>query len=295
MRAAAKLSRSGRTRLWRLRRQWRLAALVAPALFVLAILIGLPLLNMIRLSFYPAYPGPPAFTLDHYTTFLTDPYFLKMAATTFSLGVTVTLLCGVVGYPVAYYLVRSKSRWKNLIFVIVISPLLVSIVVRTIGWTIILGNQGLVNAALLAVHAIDEPLRMMDGFWSVVVGMVHVMLPFMILSISTVIGKIDRGLEEAAATLGANPVRTFFRVTLPLSSRGIAAGSVLVFCITLGSFIIPYWLSRGKLVVLAVDIYNEIITFGKWPFGAAAATVLSAGTVVALSVYLLLLRRMNRS
>ncbi|MCC6792333.1 MAG: ABC transporter permease [Thermomicrobiales bacterium] len=275
------------------RRALRIAALILPALIVLAVILVYPLLNMIGLSFYKEYPGPFAFTLEHYAAFLTDRYFLNMALTTFALAMTVTAMCAVIGYPVAYYLVRSRSKLKHLIFLVVISPLLVSIVIRTIGWTIILGNEGLINSTLLASGVVDQPLRLMDGFWSVVVGMVHVLLPFMVLSIAAVIGKIDPSLPEAAATLGAHPARSFLFVTLPLSIRGIAAGSILVFCITIGSYIIPRWLSRGKLLVLSIEIYNEVINFVNWPFGAAASTLLSAATVVLLVVYLLVLRRLE--
>ncbi len=278
----------------RRRRQLRIAALILPALFALAVLLVYPLLNMVRLSFYAEFPGPAVLTLEQYRSFVSDEYYLRIALTSFMLGLVVTVCCAVIGYPVAYYLVRSRSRWKNLIFLIVISPLLVSIVVRAIGWTIILGNEGLVNTVLLGLGVIEERLKLMDGFFSVVVGMTHVLLPFMVLSIAAVVGKIEPAVEEAASTLGANPLQTFLRVTLPLSIRGIAAGSILVFCITLGSFIIPYWLSRGKLQVLSVSIYNEIITFVKWPFGAAAATLLSAATVATLAAYLLLLRRLER-
>jgi putative spermidine/putrescine transport system permease protein len=141
----------------------------------------------------------------------------------------------VIGYPVAYYFVRSRSRYKHWIFLGVISPLLVSIVVRTIGWTIVLGNEGLVNNLLRGLGVIREPLALMNGFWTVAVGLVHVLLPFMVLSIASVLGKIDPALEESAEILGANPFWTFWRVTLPLSIQGMAAGSILVFCLTIGA------------------------------------------------------------
>lgn len=265
-----------------------------PTVIVLGVILIYPMANMVQLSFTKEYPGRFVFTLEHYAAFLGDGYFLKLAFTTFALALAVTVICAVVGYPVAYYLVKSRSRLKHLIFLIVISPLLVSIVIRTIGWTIVLGNEGLINSALLGLGAIDAPLRLMDGFWSVVAGMVHVLLPFMVLSIAAVLGKIDPSLPEAAAMLGARPVWSFVHVTLPLSVRGIAAGSILVFCITIGSYIIPRWLSRGKLQVLSIDIYNEVISFVNWPFGAAAATLLSAATVLILLGYLLFLRRLER-
>jgi putative spermidine/putrescine transport system permease protein len=203
----------------------------------------------------------------------------------------VTLLTAVLGYPVAWYLVRSRSRWKHLLFLAIISPLLVSIVVRTIGWTIILGNEGLINALLLGLGLIAEPLRLMQGFWSVVVGMVHVLLPFMVLSIAAVLGKIDPSYTEAAYTLGANPVRNFVRITLPLSVQGIAAGSVIVFCLTIGAYITPIWLGRGHVTVLAIAIHEQMVVLVDWPMGAAASMILTFGTVVVLLAYGLITRR----
>jgi putative spermidine/putrescine transport system permease protein len=275
----------------RSRRRLTIAALILPTIAVLSVLLVYPLLNMVRLSFMDAYPGPWDFTLKHYAAFLGDPYFLSMGWTTFALAVTVTAFCALIGYPVAYYLVRSASKVKHLIFLVVISPLLVSIVVRTIGWTIILGNEGLINKLLIGAGIIGGPLRLMEGFWSVVVGMVHVLLPFMVLSIAAVIGKIETTLPEAAATLGARPLWSFIYVTLPLSIRGIAAGSVLVFCATIGSYIIPHWLSRGKLQILSIEIYGQVFSYANWPFAATASAILSIATVAILLGYLLLLRR----
>lgn len=278
------------------RRSRRLGVLglLAPAAALLGVLFVYPLVNMAGLSVRTKFPGAWSYTAEHYAKFATDPYFLRVTQTTFLLAIGVTLLTIVVGYPVAYYFVRSRSRYKHLIFLAVISPLLVSIVVRTIGWTIILGNEGLVNGLLRGLGLVREPLALMNNVWAVMVGLVHVLLPFMILSIASVLGKIDPALEESAAILGANPARTFWRVTLPLSIQGIAAGSILVFCLTIGAYITPWWLGRGKVLLFSTTIYDQILVIIDWPFGAAAAMILVAATLAILLLYFALIRRVGR-
>ena len=257
-------------------------------------LFAYPLISMGALSVRTVFPGAWQLTGEHYAKFLTDPYFQRVTLTTFRLALTVTVLTIVIGYPVAYYFVRSASRHKHWIFLGVISPLLVSIVVRTIGWTIVLGNEGLLNNLLRGVGLIREPLALMNNFWTVAVGLVHVLLPFMVLSIASVLGKIDPTLEESAEILGANPFWTFWRVTLPLSIQGIAAGSILVFCLTIGAYITPWWLGRGKVLLFSTTIYDQILVIIDWPFGAAAAMVLVGGTLIILLAYLAFVRRVAR-
>lgn len=274
-------------------RRLAVLGLLAPAGLLLGVLFIYPLANMATLSVRTKFPGAFTYTGEHYAKFVTEPYFLQVTQTTFALAMVVTLLTIILGYPVAYYFVRSRSRLKHLIFLAVISPLLVSIVVRTIGWTIVLGNEGLVNNLLRALGLTREPLALMNNFWSVTVGLVHVLLPFMILSIASVLGKIDPALEESAAVLGANPAWTFWRVTLPLSVQGIAAGSILVFCLTIGAYITPWWLGRGKVLLFSTTIYDQMLAIIDWPFGSAAAMVLVAATLVVVIVYFALLRHVG--
>lgn len=276
------------------RRRLAVLLLLLPAAVLVGVLFVYPLANMAALSVRTRFPGPWSFTLGHYTKFATDPYFLRVTETTFALAIGVTLLTIVLGYPVAYYFVRSRSRYKHWIFLGVISPLLVSIVVRTIGWTIILGNEGLVNGLLRRAGAIREPLPLMNNVWSVGLGLTHVLLPFMILSIASVLGKIDRALEESAAILGANPARTFWRITLPLSVQGIAAGSILVFCLSIGAYITPWWLGRGKVLLFSTTIYDQILVIIDWPFGSAAAMILVAATLTVLLIHFAAIRRVGR-
>ncbi|MDE1569379.1 ABC transporter permease [Aquabacter sp. P-9] len=271
-----------------------LAALLGPAVLLLGVGLVWPFLMMARMSVLDRFPDPTGLTLEYFQTVLTDPYFLRIIGRTFSLAVVVTAITAVIGYPVAWFLARSRSRWKHLVFLGVISPLMVSIIVRSIGWTIILGNEGFINALLTALGIIDTPLRLMQSFWSVVAGMVHILIPFMVLSVASVLGKIDPAYAEAATVMGANPVRTFLKVTLPLSVQGIASGSVIVFCLTVGAYVTPVMLGRGKVSVLAMTIHEQMVVLVDWPTGAAVAMVLTFGTMVVLTLYGLFLRRHAR-
>lgn len=271
-----------------------LGALLGPAVLILGVGLVWPFVMMARMSVLDRFPDPTGLTLEYYHTVLTDPYFLRIIGRTFSLAVVVTAITAVVGYPVAWFLARSRSRWKHLVFLGVISPLMVSIIVRSIGWTIILGNEGFINALLTALGIIDTPLRLMQSFWSMVAGMVHILIPFMVLSVASVLGKIDPAYAEAATVMGANPVRTFLKVTLPLSVQGIASGSVIVFCLTVGAYVTPVMLGRGKVAVMAMTIHEQMVVLVDWPTGAAVAMVLTFGTLVVLTLYGLFLRRHAR-
>jgi len=268
--------------------------LVLPGALLLGAGLLWPFATMINMSFLDKFPGETAHTLQNYLQFLTDEYFLNIAIRTFSMAIVVTALTAIIGYPVAWYLARSTSRYKHLVFLGVVSPLLVSIVVRTIGWTILLGNEGLFNSFLVTIGVIDEPLRLMQSFWSVVAGMVHVLLPFMIVSIASVLGKIDTSLIEAAGVMGANPLKTFTRVVLPLSIQGIAAGSVIVFCLSIGAYITPIWLGRGHVTVMSISIYEQMVVLVEWPLGAAASMILTVVTLLILLAYGLFIRRNAR-
>lgn len=283
-----------RPRRFRARRAATIAALLSPGVILLALVLIWPFFVMLGLSLVERYPGPFVPSIAKYAEVLGDSYVLRVGLRTFFLAVTVTAITAVLGYPVAWFLARSRSRWKHLVFLGTIFPLLVSIVVRTMGWTILLGNEGLVNAVLRATGVIEEPLQLMQSFWSVVLGMVHVLLPFMVLSIAAVLGRIDAAFSEAAMTLGATPARSFLTVTLPLSVQGIAAGSVIVFCLTIGAFITPLWLGRGHVTIMAIAIHEQMVTLVDWPGGAALAMLLTAATLILLAGYGLLLRRWAR-
>jgi putative spermidine/putrescine transport system permease protein len=283
---ASRRARSGRS--------LRSLLLLVPGLIFIAAALVWPLVIMFRVSLLKRFPGTAVYTIAKYAALLDDNYFIDIAIRTFALGLVVTMITAVLGYPVAWYLARSPSRWRHLVFLGVIFPLLVSVVVRTVGWTILLGTQGVINKSLIALGIIHDPLILMESFWSVAVGLVHVLLPFMILSIAAVLGRIDKSYSEAAATLGATPTRNFLSVTLPLSIEGLAGGSVIVFCLTIGTYITPIWLGRGHVTVLAISIFDEMVTLVDWPTGAALGMLLTTATLLLLGAYGVFLSRYTR-
>ena len=235
--------------------------------------------------------GETGFSASHYVEFFEDSYLLGAALRTFLLALTVTVISLLLGYPVAWYLVHGGQRCRRAVFIAVMAPFLVSIVVRTLGWTILLGNEGVINHALEALGLVQTPIPLMRSFWTVVAGMVHVFLPFMVLSITSTIGAIDLSLSEAAALLGANPAMGFRTVTLPLSIQGIASGSIIVFCLSTGVFLTPLWLSRGSVSVMATVIKQQVLDAADWPSGATTAMILTIVTLAIIATYNLAVRR----
>ena len=195
-------------------------------------------------------------------------------------GCLVTLGCLVVGYPVAYYLARTPSRWRGFALFLVISPLLVSAIVRNIGWFPLLSQSGAVNWLLLKLGLIATPLSLINNFTGVVIGLVHALLPFMILTLTTVIQRIDVDLEEAAANLGAGPLQTFWRVLLPLSLPGVVSGSLLVFAMAISAYTTPAILGGNRVLVMATYIAQQFRTVLNYPAGGTAAALLLLFAIV---------------
>jgi putative spermidine/putrescine transport system permease protein len=270
----------------------QLPILLTPA-SVIGCLMVMSALLMLSISFLDSFPGWTSLTLEHYLDFFQNRYLLQAGLRTLSLAAVVTSVCLVLGYPVAWFLVMGRSRFAHLVFLAVLTPLIVSIVVRTFGWTILLGNEGLLNKVLMGLGIISSPIQMMRSFWTVAVGLIHVFLPFMILSLTSTLGRIDPSLGEAAATLGSRSVRTFLKVTLPLSAQGIATGSIIVFCLATGVYLTPLWLGRGNVTVLAIAIQQQILEAGDWPTGAASAMLLTAFTLLLVAMYGVFIRRVG--
>ena len=203
------------------------AGLLSPSLILLLVGFLGPVALMLPISFRPYVPGQgigDTFTLQHYVRFVTDDYYLEIFGRTILLGTTVTLLTLVIGYPLAYYLARTTSRWRSWLTILVVFPLLLNLVVRTFGWIALLANRGLVNEMLAGLGWIETPIRLMFNFTGLLIGLTHIFLPFMVLMLVGAIQTIDRSVEDAARVLGANWGSTFLRVTLPLSIPGILSG-----------------------------------------------------------------------
>lgn len=254
---------------------WALFAL--PMLVTLSFVFLIPILSLILVSFH-SMTGPAqvndAFTMENYRNFFTDTFYLKILLNTFTLGAVVVACCLIISYPVSYFLARTRSRWRGLLLFLVVSPLLISAVVRNIGWFPILSNTGLINWVLQSLGIVDHPLPLISNTTGVVIGLVHALLPFMILTLTAVVQRIEPELEEAAASLGAGPVQTFWTVLLPLSVPGIIAGSLLVFTMAIAAYTTPVIMGGNRVLVMATFIAQQFRTVLDYPVGATAAAAL---------------------
>ena len=258
--------------------------LLSPSLMLLLGAFLAPLAFLVPVSFRPYVPGRgigEGFTGEHYVRFFTDLYYLEIFGRTILLGAIVTTMTLLVGYPLAYFLARTKSRWRSWLTILVVFPLLLNLVVRTFGWIALLANRGLINETLSAVGLIEGPLRLMFNFTGLLIGLTHIFLPFMVLLLVSAIQTIDRSVEEAARVLGASWSETFLKVTLPLSTPGILSGSILVFVLTISALVTPRLLGGPTYKVMSTLIYEQFLSLLNWPRGSAMATIL---TVVAIAI-----------
>jgi putative spermidine/putrescine transport system permease protein len=267
----------------------RRGLLVLPAVLFLIAFFVLPLVDNGLRSVIS--PETGKITLARYVQLLTDPFYLRVIAETLILSTFVTIICILIGYPVAYHLVRYSGRWSGLIIFLLIAPLLTSIIMRTYGWQVLFARRGLVNTLLVQdLGILGQPIRILNTPEIVVIGLVHVLVPFMVLSIASVLQGIDRRLEESAQLLGANRLRTFWEVTLPLSFEGISTGSILVFMIANGSFVTLVLLGGG-LKTLPLLIFQQFNTTRDFGMASAMSTVLLVVALACLYVQLRLVRR----
>jgi len=274
-------------------------ALLLPSLLFLAAFFALPALGLVSYSVLTQAPdgtvGLPL-TLEHYRHFFATPLYARVLRTTLEISLITTALAIVLGYPVALVMVRSPPPIRQAITIIVIAPLVVSVVVRTYGWQLILGNgpTGILNWLLLNSGIAKSQVALLYSETAVVIGSLHVFFPMMVLPLASTLGKIDPRLEDAARTLGATAWRTFRRITLPLSLPGLTVGCTLVFSLTAGSFVTPAILGGTSGQMLGVLVEQQILVVYNWPFGAAVATVLVAIVLGANVVSVRLLDRQRR-
>jgi spermidine/putrescine transport system permease protein len=211
--------------------------------------------------------------------------YISLLLKTLRVSAIVTVVSIAVGYPVAYYIgLKAPERWKNILLVLVVIPFWTSYLLRTFSWTVMLRSYGVVNLVLLSLHLIEEPIRMLYTEFSVVVGLVHVYIAYMILAVYVSVEKLDPMLIEAAQDLGANYRRSFLKVTLPLTMPGIVAGSLLVFIYCAGTFVTPELLGGTDAFLLGNIITGEFITTRDWPFGAALGFILQATIFLLIAV-----------
>jgi putative spermidine/putrescine transport system permease protein len=275
---------------------YRLAgpAWCVPVLLFLALFFVAPLAaNLLRSD-----PGSTAAAgvgpFFYYVKLLTDPYYAGVLWETLKVALITTLASLLIGYPVAFFMVRFAGRWNALIVFFVIAPLLTSIIMRTFGWRVLLARRGLLNTWLMDWGLITHPANLADDPIAVYIGLVHVLVPFMVLSIAAVLQGVDVRLEEQARVLGAGRLRTFLHVTLPLSLDGIATGCILVFVITNGSFLTMLLLGGGKITTLSLLIYQQFNTTQDIGFAAAMGNILMLVAILCFALQFHLLRRRGR-
>lgn len=254
----------------------------SPAILLCSVLLVVPLLLTVLLSFnaFDAETGPKAgtFTLEHYRAVLTDIYYYGIFWRTFWISGLVTLICIVVGVPEAYILNRMRKPWRSIMLLVVLAPLMISVVVRAFGWSMLLGPEGLVNS-LLGAFGIG-PFKLLYTETAIVIALVHVMLPFMVIPVWTSLQKIDAGVVNAALSLSASPLTALRRIVLPQIMPGVLSGSLIVFGLSASSFAIPGLLGGRRLKMMATLIYDEYLHELNWPLGAAIALLLLLANLV---------------
>jgi putative spermidine/putrescine transport system permease protein len=257
--------------------------LAVPATLVVVAVLGLPLVLLFRYSLnqYDRYDMMvEAFTLANYASIVQDAFFRSVLLRTIGIAAIATAITALLAFPVAYFIARAPVRWKSALIICVVFPLLVGNLVRAAGWMAVMGNRGFLNQALISLGLTAEPLEILYTPAAVVTGIVAVVLPFMILTLQSVIENIDPSLEEAAGSLGARPLTTFRRVVLPLAMPGVVAGTALVFILCMNAYATPVLLGGPRFHVMGPQVYNQIVGQSNWPFGGALAFVLMGTTLV---------------
>ncbi|PTM39648.1 ABC transporter permease [Bosea sp. 124] len=257
--------------------------LTGPALLVFLGLVIIPLGMTVLLSFYDwgQYKGiVPEFTLKNWIEVFTDSYFFEIFMRTFRIAILVTLAAIVIGVPEAYILNRMSPAWRSAFLLVVIGPLLVSVVARTLGWALLLGSTGLVNQGLIALGLIATPLEFMFTETGVVIALIHVLIPFMILAVWASLQRLDPQIENAALSLGASRLTIWRRVILPQIVPGILSGSIIVFSLAASAFASPAIIGGRRLKVAATLAYDEFLNTLNWPLGAAVASLLLLALVL---------------
>lgn len=265
------------------RNRWMPWALSAPALIVFIVMLLVPLILTSLLSFH-IYDGIGSFSSDYslynYIEIISDPYYHEIFLRTLGLAAGTTLLCIIFGVPETLILARMRSPWRGLFLVIILAPLLISVVVRTLGWAILMDNNGLINQTLMQIGIIDEPTRLVFTMTGVVVALTHVLIPFMVISVWASLQKLDPQIGQAGLSLGAPPRTVLRRVILPQILPGILSGSIIVFALSASAFATPAILGGRRLKVAATAAYDEFLSTLNWPLGATIVLILLVANVI---------------
>lgn len=253
--------------------------LIAPVVvFYLLFLVG-PYFALLLLSLYKFSSSAlytTTITLDNYLSVLGDGFYMRMLGGTILLGIGVTVVTLVLGYPLAMAIVRAGPRMKAFLLIVALSPLLVNLIVRTYAWLVLLGDKGIINAWLMTIGLIAAPLPINNNYVAVTLGLVHVTLPLMIISLVGIMERIDPSLLEAAESLGAGPWRILSRVHFHLALPGVGTGSLLVFCSAISAFVTPRLLGGNRVSTISTVVYEKFMFSMNWPLGATLVFLLLA-------------------
>ena len=259
-------------------------ALVLPALGLFLAVVVIPLAMTLMLSFHDwgQYKGiEPVFILKNWQEIWSDSYFHEMFARTFRIAVLATLITMVLGAPEAYILNRMRAPWKGVFLLVILGPLLISVVARTLGWALLFGGKnGVVNMGLMKIGLINAPLPFMFTETGVVIALAHVMMPFMVLSVWAALQKLDPQIENAALSLGASHFTVMRRIILPQIMPGLLSGGIIVFSLAASAFATPAIIGGRRLKVAATLAYDEFLNTLNWPLGAAVAILLLVALVI---------------
>ncbi len=257
--------------------------LVLPLTALFVAFFVAPLVVLIALSLHGE-AAMKTWTFANYLKFFGDPFNYSILWETLLLGVKATLVCLVFGYPIAWICTRSSPRLQSVIVFLVILPILTSVVVRTFGWIVILGRQGVINQILLGLGVIHEPLKLLYTETGVVMVLAQVQMPLMVLPILTVISKIDQNLSDASRVLGAGEWKTLWRVTIPLSLPGVIAGCILTYTACITAFVTQTLIGGARLIYMPLNIYQQAVGANNWPFAAAISVIFMVAVLIIVGI-----------
>lgn len=271
----------------------RIAWLLIPSLLLLGLFFLWPLAGMFLSTVYQ--PKAGFSVAGGYARFFTDPFYLMIFWRTVGFGLLVTSITVVFGYPVAFLLSRLEGRLKSVLMVLVVFPLLTNSVVRTFSWMVVLGKFGFVNQALQWLHLTSEPVKILYTPAAVLIGLVHLFLPLLVLSLTSAMENLHPSVLEAAESLGAGPLTTFFRVLLPLTLPGLAVGAALVFTGATTAYVTPQMLGGSRVMMLSTLLYQKAMVSFDWPTATTIAAVSTAVTFLVIGALSALGRRLGAS
>ncbi|MBX2870413.1 MAG: ABC transporter permease [Acidiferrobacterales bacterium] len=261
------------------REQWKLLSLASPALLVIVAIILIPVTWLFYLSFVG---GDGQFSLEHYRKMIEYKSYSRTFITTFKVSILTTLICILIGYPLAYFLALLPQRLAGLFMLAVLLPFWTSLLVRTYAWLVLLQRKGILNDFAMQIGLWDSPVKLVHNMTGTLIGMAHIMLPFLVLPLYSAMKKIERDMMHAASNLGASPTYAFWKVYFPLSLSGLVAGSLIVFVLCLGFYVTPAVLGGGRVVMVSTQITAILENQFNWGAASALGVVLLLATLLIL-------------